>query len=446
MATTVVPAATTRAAPAASVQHMVIGWLLVFPLVFYAVGGVFSFEGEGEPRWTGGSSLAGLAQNGHHIGFLGYVFVPAIAFSIVLWQLVMNAKRIASQALQMKMISLLALLTITSAIWSQQPFRSAYNGAFYCIETLFAFYLVLKFDTEELLSLMMMVGSSLCVLNLITVFFFPRFGLTYTLRDMGAWHGEFSDRTAAAKCMVFLLSPAIIFRRGRFNYRQMLYIALVLLMIVMSRSATGRVISCVYIALMALISVLSRFGRRSALILGGAVLAVAASITYVALTYLPLLFESLGRDATLTGRTVVWPLVLRSIAKQPLLGYGYYAFWQNLGGESANIIIGVHWAFGYAHNGILEMGLGVGLVGIAVFLVTFFQALRNAWFCLRNGCPPGVEWYIGLIAITIMYNIDESTVLFPIDLPSILYIVACCGLARAARQLKEIKTIERLYN
>ena len=138
----------------------------------------------------------------------------------MLWQIVMNARRLASQAWRMKMITLLALLTISSAIWSQQPFRSAYNGAFYCIETLFAFYLVLKFDTEELLSLMMMVGSSLCVLNLITVLFFPRFGLTYTLRDMGAWHGVFSDRTASAKCMVFLLSPAIIFRGRRFNYRQ----------------------------------------------------------------------------------------------------------------------------------------------------------------------------------------------------------------------------------
>ncbi len=115
----------------------------------------------------------------------------------MLWQIVMNAKRIASQALQMKMITLLALLTICSAIWSQEPFRSAYNGAFYCIETLFAFYLVLKFDTEEILSLMMMVGSSLCVLSLITVFFFPRFGLTYTARDMGAWHGVFTDRTSA---------------------------------------------------------------------------------------------------------------------------------------------------------------------------------------------------------------------------------------------------------
>ena len=148
MATTVVPTATTGATRSKPIPGLVTAWVLVSPLVFYAVGGIFSFEGEGEPRWTGGSSLAGLSQNGHHIGILGYVIVPGIAFLIVLWQIVMNAKRIASQALQMKMITLLALLTISSAIWSQQPFRSAYNGAFYCIETLFAFYLVLKFDRK----------------------------------------------------------------------------------------------------------------------------------------------------------------------------------------------------------------------------------------------------------------------------------------------------------
>jgi O-antigen ligase len=102
--------------------------------------------------------------------------------------------------------------------------------------------------------------------------------------------------------------------------------------------------------------------------------------------------------------------------------------------------------FGYAHNGYLEICLQVGLVGAAVFFVTLFQAMRNAWFCLRNGCPPGVEWYIGVIALTILYNIDESTVLWPIDLLSILYVVACCGLAKAARQLREINTIEAMYN
>ena len=95
-----------------------------------------------------------------------------------------------------------------------------------------------------------------------------------------------------------------------------------------------------------------------------------------------------------------------------------------------------HWVFGYAHNGILEIWLQLGLVGVALFFLTLFQALRNAWFCLRNRCSPGVEWYIGVIALTVLYNIDESTVLWPIDLLSVLYMVACTGLAIAARQIK----------
>jgi O-antigen ligase len=278
------------------------------------------------------------------------------------------------------------------------------------------------------------------------VLFFPRFGLTYTARDMGAWHGVFTDRTSAGKCLVFLLSPAIIFRRGQFNYRHIVYIALVLLMIFMAHSATGRVIFCLYVALMAMISFLGRFGRRSSILIGAAFLIVSALSIYIGMAYLPLLFEGLGRNATLSGRTEIWTLVLRSIAKRPLLGYGFYAFWQGLKGESANAIVGANWVFGYAHNGYLEICLQLGLVGMAVFFVTLCQAMRNAWFCLRNGLPRGVEWYIGIIALTVMYNIDESTVLWPIDLLSILYVVACCGLAKAARQLREIKTIEAMYN
>lgn len=445
-ATVVGAATTTGATRSQPIRHLVIAWLLILPLIFFAVGGSFSFEGAGEDAMSGGASLAGLASTGHKLGFLGYVVIPGIAYSIVLWLIVVNAKRIVSQALQMKMITLLALLTICSAIWSQDPFRSAYNGVFYLIETLFAFYLVLNFDTEEILSLVMMTGTSICVLSLITVLFFPRFGLTYTARDMGAWHGVFTDRTSAGECLVFLLSPAIIFRRRLYNRRHVVYIALVLLMIFMARSATGRVISCLYVALMAMISFLSRFGRRSSLLIGAAFLTAAALIICVGLPYLPLLYEGLGRNATLSGRTGIWALVLRSVAKRPLLGYGFYAFWQGLRGESANVIVGTHWVFGYAHNGILEICLQLGLVGVAVFFATLFQALRNAWFCLRNGCPPGVEWYVGIIALTIMYNIDESTVLWPNDLLSILYVVACCGLAKAARRLRDIKTIEAMYN
>jgi O-antigen ligase len=246
--------------------------------------------------------------------------------------------------------------------------------------------------------------------------------------------------------MVFLLSPVLTLRRGSFRYRHIIYIALMSLMIFMAHAMTARVVLVGYAIFMALIRLFNSFGRRSAPVLCGVLLAVAAATLYFSLPLLPIILHGMGRSATLTGRTGIWASVLMSIAKRPFLGYGFYAFWEGLKGESASLIVRSNWVFGYAHNGILEIWLQLGLLGLAVFFVTLFQAVRNAWFCLRNGCPPGVDWYIGVIALTIMYNFDESTVLWPIDLLSILYLVACCGLAIAARQIKFHRMMEASYS
>jgi exopolysaccharide production protein ExoQ len=433
---------TTRQRP---IRHLVIGWVLLLPLMFFAIGGKFSFEdtsnGIGDR-----SSLSGLASSGGKIGFVGYVVIPGIVYSILLWLIVTNLKRIVSLALQMKLISFLAVLAVCSALWSQDPVRSAYNGVFYCIETLFAFYLVVKFDPEEILSLVMLTGGSLCVFSLILVFIFPQFGVIHGPLHPGAWHGIFGDRTTAAKCAVFLLSPAIIFRRKSFNYRHITYVALMALFIFMAQATTARIVLLFYVALMAAIHISEKFGRRSSLVITGGVLVAVVVVVCIGLPFIPRVLEGLGKDATLTGRTGIWIALVRSIAKRPLLGYGYYAFWQGVKGESANVIVATHWVFGYAHNGIIEVCLQLGLFGTTVFFLTLLQAVRDAWVCLRKGCSPSVVWFVGLIALTIIYNIDECTVLWPFDLLSILYVIACCGLARAAKRLREIRKIEALYS
>ena len=159
----------------------------------------------------------------------------------------------------------------------------------------------------------------------------------------------------------------------------------------------------------------------------------------------PVLLTALGRNDSLSGRTVIWGFVARSIAKRPLLGYGFYSFWLGMKGESARLIVGTNWTFGYAHNGVLEIWLQLGLVGVVMFFITLLQATRDAWFCLRRDCTPGVQWYIGLIVLTMLYNVDESTVFWPIDLLTILYLVACAGLATTARQIRQREALEAMY-
>jgi exopolysaccharide production protein ExoQ len=427
------------------IRNLAIGWVLMLPILFFAVDGVFSFEGSGDGA-SNASSLSGLASTGRHLGFMGHIVLPAAAYSIVLWVILINISRIVSLGLRLKVITLLALLTVCSALWSQDPTRSALNGGFYLIGTLFAFYLVLKFDPKELISIIMMAGALLAVFSLITVLAFPRFGMLHNARDGWAWQGVFGDRSGAAKTMVFLLSPALTLQRRSFRYHHLAYIALLSLMIFMTHAMTARLVLLAYVIFMALMRVYVSFGRRSALLVCGALLAISILVACVSVPFLPQILHSIGRNATLTGRTGIWAGVLRAITKRPFLGYGYYAFWQGLKGESASLIIGSRWVFGYAHNGILEIGLQLGILGVAAFFVTLFQAIGNAWFCLRKGCPPGVEWYIGVIALTIMYNIDECTLLWPIDFLSILYVVACGGLAIAARKIKSHESMEVLYD
>ena len=415
----------------ASVVHLLLGWALMLPLIFFAARGTFSFQNRINETLSR-TSLAGLAPT-RSMGVVGYVVIPGIAYLVVTWLLTLNLRRVLSLAMKMKTLTLLALLTILSAGWSQSPLRSAYNGLFYLVCTLFAFYLVIKFEPKQIMNLTMLAGALACILGLVLIALPPHFGLNNAeVRTAGSWRGIFLDRTSAAKCLTFFLSPALVFGYGRFHYRRIAYILLVGTFIVMAHAVTALIVVFLYTLFMMALFLARRLERRTALVLGLVSIPIFALVIVAGLPYLSDLLGFFGRDLTLTGRTELWGGILQSISKQPFLGYGYYAFWLGLNGESANVILANHWIFGYAHNGMLEILLQLGLVGLIIFLITFVQATRHAWVGFRHGRSIGVEWYTGIIFMTLLYNIDEVTVLFPNDLQSILYIVACCGLAVAA--------------
>lgn len=420
------------------VTESLLGWALMLPIIFFAAHGVFSFQEDGS-----GSGLSGIVPS-RHLGTLGYVAIPGVAYAVVMYVVVANIGRIISVAMEMSMFTLLAFLAICSAFWSQDPSRSFYNGVFYLVATLFAFYLVVSFQTRDIMTLMMMAGTIICLAGLVLVVLFPKFGVdSVGVRTFGAWKGIFIGRTAAAKCLVFLLSPALGTAYGRRSYRWIAYILLVGISILRAEAVTAVLITFLYVLFMVSLYVARRLERRTALILGVAIILICVAAIWASLPFLPHFFRFLGRDTTLTGRTIVWSALIPSVMKRPILGYGFYSFWLGLKGESANVIIGVHWFFGYAHNGLLEIALQLGLVGVVVFLGTLVQGVRNAWFCIRHGHSVGAEWYAGIILLTLLYNVDEATVLLPNELLSILYIVACCGLAMAAKQIRSHELLER---
>lgn len=401
--------------------------LLLIPILLFAVHGEFSFQNLG----TAGGNFESSDSLSRTVIF------PAISYSIVLWPIFRNARRIASVTRHMKAITFLGILAILSALWSQDPARSLTFGTCYLFDTLFAFYLAARYDVEEIMDLVKMSGVAVALLGLVLIFTLPQYAVSSALRDAGAWQGIFPDRTSAAKCLTFLLSPALILKRRDLTWSRLAYICLLTLMIVKAHAVTAIVAVITLVIAMGALRIIGRVEDRAASLFIGLMGLVAVLLAVAGPFLAAALLGVLNRDATLTGRTDVWAAVIRSILKRPFLGYGYYAFWLGTNGESANVIDATGWMFGYAHNCILEVFLQLGLVGVAVLVFTFIQAVRNAWICARARMSANVEWYVGVLILIVLYNIDEATLMWPNELLSILYVVVCCGLAKEARAVNE---------
>ena len=90
--------------------------------------------------------------------------------------------------------------------------------------------------------------------------------------------------------------------------------------------------------------------------------------------------ESLGRDPTLTGRTVIWDVVL-SVRGNALVGTGFESFW--LGKRLHRVWELTMPGLQEAHNGYLELYLNLGWIGVillgAVLIVTGYRNVIAAF-------------------------------------------------------------------
>jgi exopolysaccharide production protein ExoQ len=116
------------------------------------------------------------------------------------------------------------------------------------------------------------------------------------------------------------------------------------------------------------------------------------------------LLELLGRNPTLTGRTVIWQILLQ-FKINPILGSGFESFWM---GDHLNPNNWPGWSFvpNEAHNCYLETYLNLGLVGLFLMVVWMFIAYSRARRDLINGSDWG-RLRLGVIVALFVYNWTE---------------------------------------
>jgi exopolysaccharide production protein ExoQ len=114
--------------------------------------------------------------------------------------------------------------------------------------------------------------------------------------------------------------------------------------------------------------------------------------------------QLLGKDPTLTDRTLLWHDLLQ-VEINPIFGAGFESFW--LGERFQSFARSRWWAPNQAHNGYLETYLNLGLIGlfltIMLLVATFWKARRELFTSFEFG-----RFRLGFLLAVIAYNWTEA--------------------------------------
>jgi len=261
------------------------------------------------------------------------------------------------------------------------------------------------------------------VLGVIAQVCFPGFVPDLDLDADGAWNGIVTTKNTWARLIV--LTGVVILSRPRPTRRSRLVVALLMVMVmallVASRSAGGLLIMIVALLLSFVLPALR--WPRPRLVLLTAVLAVAsiATVSYV-LQHADEAARVLGKDTSMTGRVPIWRESLRFVGKNPILGYGYAAFWSQNSRPGRLIREATHWdTLPHAHNGYIDLMLQLGGAGLALYFAAYLIAMKRAMLLVRRSTERELTWPLAFLCVVFLYQLNEASIVSPNQFIWILY-------------------------
>ncbi len=125
------------------------------------------------------------------------------------------------------------------------------------------------------------------------------------------------------------------------------------------------------------------------------------------------IFNSSGKDATLTGRANLWSLMDSEIRMHPWFGTGYGGFWTNKTGPSSILTAKLYWGPPtQAHSGYIDLVNELGVVGALVMSGVFVVHIRKLLGLLRQPQNSlNATFHITVLLAVLIVNYAETSLL-----------------------------------
>ncbi len=283
-----------------------------------------------------------------------------------------------------KLLLLLIGIVLLSIFWSVAPQISLRRSVALVGTTLIGTYLATRYSPSQLLRIIAWTFSIGAILSVVFTLTLPVYGVQGTHLIGSPWRGVYRHKNLLGRLMALNAVVLLLLAPSNHKYRWLLWagIGLSVGLLLLSQTKTGLVI---FLSLLILLPIYKALRWNYTVMLPFVIVAVNVGgiISVWLVDNFETLLAALGKDTTLTGRTPLWAAVIGKIQERPLLGYGYGAFWLGLDGESADIWQ-IEWNAPNSHNGILDVWLDLGLLGVAVFLLGFIIAFIQGVKWLRS--------------------------------------------------------------
>lgn len=356
---------------------------------------------------------------------LRLIWLPVYALTLVLLLLRPGATLVMLS--RNLLLMALIVLALVSTLWSVAPDDTLRRAFALAMTTAFGLWLAARFAWAELVRIIASVFGLLAVLSTFMALFVPAIGVDQ-LVHAGAWKGVWWEKNTLGAMMAFG-SVACLAAMMNDPARRWLWAALAVLctaLVLLSTSKTALLAWTLGVGGLGGIAI-SRSG------FGFAALTLSVGLTGGVLVVLVLMIapveavQLLGRDATLTGRTDIWVVLLEQIRAAPWTGYGYKAYWVAENGPVFWVRQATAWDVPTAHNGWIEIGLALGLPGIVLMALVYVRGLLGALGRVFAGAE--TYWALPIIAMIGLVSISESNLLQQNDLSWVLLIATCAKLA-----------------
>lgn len=182
----------------------------------------------------------------------------------------------------------------------------------------------------------------------------------------GSWRGLYAHKNGAGAAMGLFVIVGLFWAGMGRRVLGILVAGLAAIFLAFTNAKTSSGLTPLVLGLTWACTLSPARAWRRLVLLGPLALLLVATVGSVMSPAIGAVIAGLASDPTYTGRTEIWAFALDNIAKRPVTGFGYGAFWESVfygGGGDATTWVN---RATDSHNGYLNTALETGLPGLAL--------------------------------------------------------------------------------